>query len=315
MEAPLHVAASTLLRNLHPDYTARFYFLLTGFSPRAADCLRRTLDRTERAYSMHLLEPTGCEVFAEYPKLHGSLTNYHRLLLPELVQEDRLLYLDSDIRVTVDVSSLFEEDMGAKATGFVISGKVECALDHQFQRALGRPQHAPIFNDGVCLFNVREWRRQELGKRILAFGSRYKAELSDRDQSLLNAIFADDCHRLDRKYNVALTPAMNHSDMPSSGILHYVGSPKPWDIGARFLLPYAKPWYNDLRDTAVPFWLRLNSFNIRAWARLPRIIGGYRFLPCLRKMYSPRQSGNTSSDPHESQSSTSYDCASNERPQ
>lgn len=276
MEVPLHVAASSLLRHLHPGYVARIYLLLIDFSERDIDQLRSTLDLTGRPYSVHLLEPMEIKAFAEYPGLRGSRTTYYRLALPDLVQEDRLLYLDADIHVKTDISPLFEEDMGCKPAGFVLEGTVRFALDHAFQTLVGRTMDAPVFNAGVCLFNLSEWRSQNCKQRLMELGAKHRKDLISHDQSMLNALFADDCYRLDPKYNVQVFPGSPMNRIPAAGILHFVGSPKPWDIGGRFFMPYAESWYRALRDTALPVVKRTNWLSANSWMRVPKIAGGYR---------------------------------------
>jgi lipopolysaccharide biosynthesis glycosyltransferase len=277
MEVPLHVAASSLLRNLHPDYTAHFYFLLTGFSEDAI----RTLDGTGRNYTFVLLETSDVTQFQGFHSLHGSYAIYYRLLLPDLVNEDRLLYLDSDIQIKVDVSPLFTIDIGSKAVGFVVDGTVSSGLDAKFLLSLGKSLDGPGFNSGVMLLNLPEWRRQECSLRIFAFCRQYGAQLINNDQTALNAVFADECYRLDPQYNVKLYPNRDRERcrmMPNDGIFHFIGSPKPWDIGGRLLLPHAGLWFDDLRKTAIPIYKRIPWLNRVSWLRLPKILGGYRLI-------------------------------------
>ena len=281
MEAPLHVAASSLLRNLRADYTARFYFLLTGFSEAAIARLRRTLNATGRTYTMKILGTHDTGLFRGFRPLHGNLAPYYRLLLPELVQEERLLYLDADTRIELDVSPLFELEMGSKATGFVVSGTVSSALDGAFHLSIGRDAEAPAFNSGVMLFNLPEWRRQDCSARTFAFGRKYSTELISHDQSILNALFAENCLCLDPRYNVQVLGTTAPEAIPANGVFHFVGNPKPWDIGGRLLLPHAGPWFDDLRKTAIPPLQRISWLNWTAWARIPGILGGYRRI--LRK--------------------------------
>jgi len=276
MEAPLHVAASSLLRHLHSDYTAHFYFLLAGFSPGQVQCLRRTLDSVGHAYTMTIVDEKEVRLPAELPLLHGSVATYYRLLLPELVDEDRLLYLDSDLEVDIDVSSLFEEDMGAKPVGFVVDGLVSLSLDNKFQRSIGRLPNGPAFNAGVTLFNLPQWHRQKCSLAVWEFASKHRTKLACYDETILNALFADSCYRLRREFNFGVT-AGHRGEVPPSGILHFVGSPKPWDIAARyFFSPFADRWFNELKHTAVPFSRRVTWFNLKSWQRLPRILGGYK---------------------------------------
>jgi lipopolysaccharide biosynthesis glycosyltransferase len=275
MEAPLHVAASSLLRHLDPAYQLRLYFLLTGFSQRDINHLRSTLALAGRPHSIKILDSSPSRIFAQFPGLHGRQSVYHRLLLPELVNEDRLLYLDSDTCINTDVAPLFNLDMAGKPAGFIVDGTVRYALDNTFQTLIGRSIEAPAFNSGVCLFNMPEWRHQNCTVRLMALAAKYQQQLISHDQSLLNALFADDCFHIDPKFNLKIYPSNVKKEIPSDCIFHFVGSPKPWDIGARLILPQARIWYRALRQTALPFTKRVSWFNLNSWLRFPKIASGY----------------------------------------
>ena len=292
MEAPLHVAASSLLRNIRADYSVRFYMVLTGFSTQAVARLRRTLEMTHRSFELNVLDAPDPSLFQGLPPLHGSLATYHRLILPEVVQEPILLYLDSDMQVKTDVSPLFTLDMGTKATGFVVDGTVGSALESQFFFSLGAAPGDPAFNAGTMLFNLPEWRRQNCSQRVFDFCRRHGSRLINRDQTALNALFAKDCLHLDPQYNAKVVPPVDRARVPQTGIIHFVGSPKPWDIGGKLILPYAKPWWDDLRRCALPFYQRSSWLSTSSWKRLPRILGGYRRILRLsyRQSRKPRPS-------------------------
>jgi lipopolysaccharide biosynthesis glycosyltransferase len=287
MDAPLHVAASSLLRHLRADYAARFYFLLTGFSSADVRWLQRTLDSVGRAYTMTILDNEKIHLPPGLPPLSGSLATYYRLLLPEMVDEKRLLYLDSDTIIGIDVAPLFEEDLGTAPAGFVMRGEVSWALDSRFQISIGRSPQAPAFNAGVVLFNLPEWHRQECSPAVWEFASKHRAELGlCYDQTVLNALFADRCHHLPPEFNIGFS-AETPGDIPETGIIHFFGNPKPWDIGARFFFPSAARWFEELRKTAMPLSRRVPWFNWTSWARVPRVLGGYK--RAFISMYADRR--------------------------
>src|SRR5208282_900453 len=95
------------------------------------------------------------------------------------------------------------------------------------------------------------------------------------DQSILNALFAEDCYRLDARYNVKVYATTDPKRVPAAGVFHFVGSPKPWDIGGRLLLPHARRWYEALAKTAIPAYRRIFWLNPAAWSRMAKIRGGY----------------------------------------
>jgi len=275
MEAPLHVAMSSLLRNLAEGYCARFYLILEGFSADQIHSLRRTLDKTGRRYELRILEGVRTEVFAGFRPHAGSLATYYRLLLPDLVQEEKLLYLDADLSVEADVSPLFASQMGGMAAGFVVDRIVKRQWDGAFLMAHGKKPDDPAFNAGVMLLNLPEWRRQGISARFFAFGQETVAALPSCDQTLLNLVFGSNCFDLGREFNVRVYCTAAPGSTPARGILHYIGSPKPWDLGGRLLLPHARRWYQAVNQTALPWRAKVPWLQTHSWQRLPKIAGGY----------------------------------------
>jgi len=267
VEASLHVAASSLLRNLDPKYQARLYFLLTCFSQSRVDLLRETLDLTGRAYEMRLLALPDPSLFGGFRPLHGSMAIYHRLALPDLVDEERLLYLDSDTLTGLDVSPLAGIEMGDKATGFVITGQAGTSIYREFYLAHGLRADGPQFNSGVMLFNIAEWRKQRCRERFLGFDQK------EYDQPILNVMFSENTCHLPEEFNLQMTPTRRVEGVPARGIHHYVGVPKPWDLGGNLLHASYPRWREELSKTAIGF----NAyFDPPSWARSLRLLGGYK---------------------------------------
>lgn len=266
MEAALHVVASSLLRHLKPGLVPHFHVVLAHTSPGAEGSLRRTLDRAGRQYELTFSTVLDATMFLGFRPLHGNMTPYYRLLLPQIVTGvERLLYLDSDMLVMGDVSPLFDLDMEGKALGFVVDGKLAWALERDFFLSLGLRPDDPGFNTGTMLINLPEWYRQNCRERIFSFCQRHRDQLMTADQTALLALFSRDCVHLDTTYN-AREP---NSD---TRVLHYIGLPKPWDKGARWLLPHARLWWEEFDKTAY------DGRNPGSWRRVPKLLGGYKRL-------------------------------------
>ncbi|WP_213805613.1 glycosyltransferase [Granulicella sp. dw_53] len=276
MEVPLHVALASLLAHLSSTVEPHFYLLLTGFSDHARDDLRRTLDVQERAYKLTFLSDEAAGMFRDFPSLHGSHTAYNRILLPDLIDEPRVLYIDVDTISTVDIAPLFIQDMDDCVTGFVIDGTVASSLERSFFLRLGRGLDSPMFNSGVMLFNPAGWHQLDYSQQVKVFMGKYGAQLLSHDQTILNALFADNCFHLNRSFNIKVYPKRGSSMSKGQGIYHFLGSPKPWDMGGKTLFPHAKPWFDALEKTALPFSKKTLWLNSSYWKRVPRLLGSYR---------------------------------------
>jgi lipopolysaccharide biosynthesis glycosyltransferase len=278
MELPLHVAAFALFRNLSARAVPHFYMLLTGFKPAMKNLLRRTLDSLHRPYQLTFLSDDMTDVFRSFRGLMGNHTPYHRLLLPDMIEEPVFLYVDADTLTLLDVAPLFELDMGPCATGFVVSGTVDFSLDRDFFLSLGMSRDRPVFNSGVMLVQREEWKKQKCWERIKAFCQKYSDKLCAADQTVLNALFAEECYRLPPEFNVGVRPVRQAKVGRAPGLYHFVGSPKPWDFLGRHLLPASQSWFDELERTPLPWMKQRVSLTQGYWKRLPGLCGGYRRL-------------------------------------
>jgi lipopolysaccharide biosynthesis glycosyltransferase len=275
MEAPLHVAAASALRSLHPDWIAKIYLLSDGIDRNGIVRLRQTLDRCARPYELVEIRGADTKVFSRLRLFHGTHAAYYRLLLPDFIAEKRFLYLDTDTVTSVDVSPVFDLDMGGSPLGVVLDGVVKWSLDCDVYLAHGANPDDAAFNSGVMLFDVEQWKAQHCFARAIEFANANPDCLLAADQTLLNILFAKQCYRLSRKFNVKLSTVVR-APLQDKGIYHFVGSPKPWDLFGEFFHPYHYIWKQAKREIALNFAQASPYTDVRSWIRFPRIVGGYR---------------------------------------
>jgi lipopolysaccharide biosynthesis glycosyltransferase len=253
--------------------------LLTGFSGSMQESLRRTLDSVGRPYELTFLpEEAARSAFRGCASLHGSHATYYRLVLPDLVDEPRLLYVDADTLPLIDVAPLFKVDMGEHVAGFIVDGRVRTNLDGPFLESIGRSLDGETFNAGVMLVRPPLWKQQERGKQVLEFLQQYGPRLISHDQTLLNALFADDCYHIDPRFNIKVYARRSSLVGHTPGLYHFLGAPKPWDFLGRTLLPCSGKWFDELKRIPLPATKKLLWLNGAYWKRAPRMLGGYKRL-------------------------------------
>ena len=278
MEAPLHAAVCSLIE--HASVELDFYLMLNGFDLKRRDLLRRSMDMSGKAYKATFVEePSAAELGGLRP-FHGNRTPYYRLFLPELIPADRLLYLDSDIVSAIDVAPLIELGM-SHASAFVPAGVTGTYIERELFARVGLPADTPAFNSGVMLFDLKAWRDQKLGHETLDFCRKHQ----EYDQTGLIAVSAGRFDALPTKYNIPLyttTELAYAREFP--GLYHFVGSPKPWDIGGR-QFHSCFPIYAEALEKTI--WRRhaTDYMSTANWKRAYKIKGGYarKLLSVARK--------------------------------
>lgn len=272
MRVPLHVSLLSLLKHL--DTEVYLYFLIHDFTEWQKDVLVKEASASKFVADVVFLD-SDLELFSGLPALSGSMSVYDRLLLPDLVKEERLLYIDADTLVQSKLTDLLEMELGGSPLAASIDGSVEWSLDKRFRLQLGHALTDGEFNSGVLLMNARAWRKRNLLKECLEFGRRYAQEILAVDQTILNCVFNGQVVNFPKRFN---------SCFKDAAIRHFIGSPKPWDAGGRWLVDGADSWYKMLSHTnlsRIDKWIRPQD-----WYRLPKILGGYKNI--IRKKLNHR---------------------------
>lgn len=199
---------------------------------------------------------------------HLSRATYLRLLAPQILDVEWLLYLDSDLIVQSEISPLLELYDADSTVGAVedrIGGRQRSA-------ALRIANGGRYFNCGVLLLNCRRWRDNIVFRRSLAFYVENKQDVVYADQDILNVLLEKDKYLLPKKWNVMATEyepysLASHLNADTfDGIFHFSGEFKPW-------MRWADPWARD-------FYLRYaRAFGIPdGFWRNPRTIREKRLL-------------------------------------
>lgn len=180
------------------------------------------------------------QIFAEAMQAEARYPEaaMYRLMAPQLLPKSvhRLIYLDADIIVNLDIKELWQEKLGSNGMGAV---REPTLLKHygrydkngvSQEKAYDRMKENGVtletcFNSGVLLMNLDCLRK--LGDILipgLQFLAQYPGESKFYDQNILNLYFARDLTPLKWHYNILLhwdrqyAPATVHK-----GIYHYMG--------------------------------------------------------------------------------------------
>ena len=230
----LHSALVQLDRGRRADVFVIDGGIRTEDLSRIELCLRRA----HPLASVTTLAPNTSRISGLHAKGRFSTAIYLRLLIDSLLpgSVDRVLYLDSDVVVTDDVSALFDVDLDGKAIGAVQevgdhAGRLTHSLPGQ-----DVPDDMPYFNAGVMLIDLCEWRRQRVSERAFALLDRHGKRLRWGDQDALNLAVAGKWGALSQRWNNIIAGQRFRfpdlwSNGGSRGVLHFVGDRKPWHSG------------------------------------------------------------------------------------
>lgn len=192
----------------------------------------RLAERYGQSVAFHAVPAIPREALANVRELMGKGTLF-RLFLPELIAEDRLLYLDCDTICNLDVQELFAlagED--AVIAGVPDTGIRDDAASARRVRRLGMDPNRYV-NAGVLLLHLGEIRKRCPDFTRATLDGVATTRLRYMDQDVLNALFQErglPVFLLPDRFNFVLSVG-DRGYLPGSDyagkMLHYTRE-KPW---------------------------------------------------------------------------------------
>lgn len=199
---------------------------------------------------------------SKYDFIESSLwfikkATYYRLVLAQVLDEEKCLYLDGDTIVCHDLQELYETDMD----GYCMAGVKAVhyhrdEIDPEYCRKAHLPDKKQYVNAGVLLLNLSLIRKMNL---VPEFLRRMSLGLPSQDQDVLNGACYGYIRFLPMKFNTMV----KYAYLPLSGyhncftyeeileawndpvIIHYADDKKPWDYLDRVFSDY---WWNVCRQ-------------------------------------------------------------------
>ena len=224
---------------------------------------------------------------------HMSVMTFARLLVPAALPQhvSKVLYLDSDLIVLRDLSSLWESDLNGKPVGAVldsIDGRLQSNTPG-FERV---PRVSAYFNAGVLLIDLERWRADKISERALDYLQKHPT-LPYCDQDAINVACDGRWARLHPRWNYQDHLEETIADLPKDqwpGVVHFCTRLKPWKPGC--LHPQA-PLYDHFRKQtrfARSSARVVSDYGEEVWWRVKRFLRGFAVMRAVRDLVAaPRK--------------------------
>ena len=160
------------------------YVLTLGLSEENQGKLREIAEHFGRRLIFlnldDLLERIGYEVDTGGFDISVMLRLFMGDMLPESVE--RVLYLDCDTVVLQSLKHLWKEELEGKIVGAVMEPTIYQAV----KESIDLGEDDPYYNSGVLLVDLKQWREQEIQKKLLGFWKSKGGKLFASDQDVIN---------------------------------------------------------------------------------------------------------------------------------
>ncbi|GGG11804.1 hypothetical protein GCM10010912_65330 [Paenibacillus albidus] len=179
-----------------------------------------------------------------------TMASMYRLLLPLFIEADRVIYLDCDILVNMDINELWSIDLGERYLGAVLDQGQNLA---EYFTSLGLSAEL-YFNSGVIVFQLNNIRNKQTWYEEMLQFLRAHPMMTMPDQDVLNAVYSSNYLQLDLRFN---TFAQSELDVENK-IIHFAGDNKWWHADSPAAPLYSKflamtPWAGEFTAGPVSF--------------------------------------------------------------
>jgi lipopolysaccharide biosynthesis glycosyltransferase len=254
---------SLLVNNRELAFT--LYIISSGMTPKD----RQRIDEIVIGYNCEVRHLTVSDdlfvtLATEHPMYPKGI--YYRLLIPSLIDEKKVLYLDSDIIVNGSIRELYDTDLGDAYVGAI--------EDPGFDRhdKLRMERSARYFNSGMMLINLAKWKESGVQKKVIDFIEHNPDAIWFPDQCGLNSIINGKWKKVPLKFNQQSSifsegfddkfDCFNKEELQEARtkpvIIHYTSGSKPWHSKNSHpyksyywkylkMTPYRHAIYSDLR--------------------------------------------------------------------
>lgn len=240
------VAMESVMRSASYDRDYRFILLLSSdISPEDLKLFDIFADEYSGCViEKHIIKKEFKE--ANLSIEHITTPTYYRLLLPDLISDERCLYLDSDLIVRHDLAELYWTDFedkwiaGVKAPTYCTKkGEAKST----YEKKTGINNLNGYINAGVLLLNLVDLRNNSISSMAMDLS---KEDFPTNDQDIINRLCEGRIKHLPYQYNVSeyvieypagvemLMEAFGSEEVEKGindpTIVHYASGKKPWEF-------------------------------------------------------------------------------------
>lgn len=151
-----------------------------------------------------------------------------RLFIPDIIKEKKVLYLDIDLIVNLDLSEIYDLDCGKTGIGL---------RNHDFvhrkrywprcmwKKIMAMPEEKRVQgNSGVMLLDLETLRKNNFTEKCLELHSKHGGS----DQYIINLYTMSEHKLLEPRFNIFAHREYELLDEYDDFIFHYEGIKKPW---------------------------------------------------------------------------------------
>jgi lipopolysaccharide biosynthesis glycosyltransferase len=187
-----------------------------------------------------------------------------------------VVYSDADVVFQENVENLvFETNAGVNGLALIKAGK--CANQPEREQALmrehGKAPDDDYYFSGLAVLDLQKYNEHRLVQKSEEIARNSSSKLDFHDQTIWNCV-AKEIESIDGRWCHLAYPGILLQYPPKSfirGLIHFVGSPKPWDLLGEIYHPYSQIWVDAAKKAGLLFPRIRKYFQLYSWQRAWRI--------------------------------------------
>jgi lipopolysaccharide biosynthesis glycosyltransferase len=231
----LYCAVASALSAMHQARQVNVKVLDGGLLQKSRDALAKLIERTGERARLDFVKADP-SIFDKATLGPGqSHMAYCRILLPQMLDVPRLVYLDCDLLVFRDLSALFDLRLSpGKFVAAVPDAETLSLADDSFvvAKAMSLSADGSYFNSGVMLMDLDGLRKEDFFDRAVEFLNSCRGHYRFWDQSAINFLLHGQIDTLPEYWNRPSWHFDSQQDNELNCVLHYT-TRAPWFGGFR----------------------------------------------------------------------------------
>ena len=213
-----------------------FHILDGGLEQTTWEILEKKVSLFSRDINLKR-HPLSLEVFSDLPLEWEGLPSgfgdgamaYARLLLPSLIDEDEVIFVDTDMLFFRDLQSVWKEPLDDKLVAACQDFNVKYLANDSVFDLTAEEADLWYFSAGFMKVNLKLWREEDVQGQTFRLLRDHGSKCKWVDQTALNACLKGRVKYLDRCWNRFSMETLSLADFAVGGInIHYIAHPKPW---------------------------------------------------------------------------------------
>ena len=188
------ISIISLLENNKEFKEIHVYFIEKDVSNESCEILRKIVERYNRKLIVVPFLDICYNLKTNQLGRHIE-TVYSKLFFGNILEVDKLLYLDSDTIINGSLSDVWEQDLGDNYFGCVKT------ITRDYNKALGLNESEVFYNDGIAMVNTAKLRDDKMEAKFLKFIAKYDGNPPVLSEGVINVVCRDRILAIHPKYN------------------------------------------------------------------------------------------------------------------